>query len=562
MYFVLALGGYMRKLKITICAMLLLFSGIVFAACGDDRLSFDASQFVITNTEFTYDGDAHIFDVSYGDYDINVRYSLDGANFMSGLDLGLADAGTYKVYYKVSSEGYKDYVSGQVDFVIKQLDVTATVQDYYYVISSDISIADIPYEVNLEGEGLTDDLKAELLDSIRFDTTQSVLGDDDIPSDKPTMPGDEIPVAIIRDSLNPNYNVNTNGGTIHFVTETVLVNADESIGGYYSTLTDAITNAADGATIKLYADITLDSMIEITKTITIDGQGKYTIKAADVFTGTGSKETKNSTVSIFNINTADKVLTLSGVTLDGNGVSRGVSAFAGKLVIIDGTRIENGKKVDNRRSGGVFITNAASFEMKSGVIVDNDANDTQYTKYCADLWIGANAEGSMVVIDGGEIGSVFVNSNEFSANNPGSFTLDGGLIHKLYVEYDAGYGASFKLISGEVLDLYISTNVCGVAVKVSGVAGDYMGGIVATVKNTEDVVTAYNAYASIVADEEDEITLYVQADNLADIASLTYDKLVVFVDSADDVADVESTADEVVVLDEVLANWAGTILGQ
>lgn len=53
-------------------------------------------------------------------------------------------------------------------------------------------------------------------------------------------------------------------------------------------LTAAVSN---GGEIKLGADITLTSTLNLAKGVTIDGQGMYTIKAADNFTSGSDNKT-------------------------------------------------------------------------------------------------------------------------------------------------------------------------------------------------------------------------------------------------------------------------------
>ena len=152
----------------------------------------------------------------------------------------------------------------------------------------------------------------------------------------------------------------------------------------------------------------------------------------------------------------------------------------GKLTI-DGATITNGKAPNF--IGGVYMTSSASFEMNSGSIVGNKNGEKyqndNYLQYSSDLWIGANATGALTAINGGTIGNVFVNSNEYSANNPGSFTMNGGTVTNLYVEYDANYGAKFKYTDGTIEHLYLSKeNGNGQSIEVTPVKGtDYSGGV-------------------------------------------------------------------------------------
>ena len=105
----------MKKLKIAICSLLVLCSCFVFAACGDvyaeELENFNANLFEIGKTEFVYDEQAHVFEVEYEDVELTVTYSLDNTNFESAAELNLVNAGEYEVYYKVSADGYNDYVS-------------------------------------------------------------------------------------------------------------------------------------------------------------------------------------------------------------------------------------------------------------------------------------------------------------------------------------------------------------------------------------------------------------------------------------------------------------------
>ena len=239
-------------------------------------------------------------------------------------------------------------------------------------------------------------------------------------------------------------------------------------------LTAAVSN---GGEIKLGADITLTSTLNLAKGVTIDGQGMYTIKAADNFTS-GSD---NKTACVLYVSAT---VTLKDVTVNGNEKCRVIFCDKGKLTI-DGATITNGKAPDfvGGFIGGVYMTSSASFEMNSGSIVGNknveNYQNDNYLQYSSDLWIGANATGALTAINGGTIGNVFVNSNEYSANNPGSFTMNGGTVTNLYVEHDKGYGAKFKYTDGTIEHLYLSKeNGNGQSIEVTPVKGtDYSGGV-------------------------------------------------------------------------------------
>ena len=234
---------------------------------------------------------------------------------------------------------------------------------------------------------------------------------------------------------------------------------------------------ATGGEIKLAADITLTSTLNLAKDVTIDGQGKYTIKAADNFTS----RSDNTTACVLYVSAT---VTLKNVTVDGNEKCRVIFCNKGKLTI-DGATITNGKAPDfvGGFIGGVYMTSSASFEMNSGSIVGNKNDENyqndKYLQYSSDLWIGANATGALTAINGGAIGNVFVNSNAYSASNPGSFTMNGGTVTNLYVEHDKGYGAKFKYTDGTIEHLYLSKeNGNGQSIEVTPVKGtDYSGGV-------------------------------------------------------------------------------------
>lgn len=281
----------------------------------------------------------------------------------------------------------------------------------------------------------------------------------------------------------PNGYIQNENGAVETLGET---NAVAKVGDtYYKTLADAVAAAQDGDTITLLKDAELTSTLNLAKNITIDGQGKYTIKAANSFT-VGSD---NKTYCVLYVSGE---VTLKDVTVNGNEKCRVIFCDKGKLTI-DGATITNGKAPNF--IGGVYMTSSASFEMKSGSITGNKnakgyQND-EYLQYSSDLWIGANANGALTAINGGTIGNVFVNANAWSASNPGSFTMNGGTVTNLYVEHDANYGATFKYNDGTIEHLYLSKeNGNGQSIEVTPVKGViYNGGV-----KEQDLVTLTMKY--------------------------------------------------------------------
>ena len=216
-------------------------------------------------------------------------------------------------------------------------------------------------------------------------------------------------------------------------------------------LTNAIDTATDDTTITVSGTIEISAPIDIDDTITITGTDNAEITASSEFSGG----------YLIGLKTADKTLTLGNIKLNANGKSRVVYCNAGK-VVVNGATITGGKTASSY-IGGVYMTSNSEFEMNSGSIIDNSVSNSYandgYLQYSADLWIGANANGVLPKINGGTIGNVFVNANEYSATNPGGFTMSNGTITNLYVEYDRtkNYGASFTYNGGSITNLYVGT---------------------------------------------------------------------------------------------------------
>lgn len=234
------------------------------------------------------------------------------------------------------------------------------------------------------------------------------------------------------------------GGSVSTSTTNAITNETD--------LRTALESANDEDTITISGTISINAPLVITKTVTLTGGS---ITASDSFTANSDKL---ADMSLISLKTAGKVLTLKNITLDAKQKTLVVFSNAGK-VVVDGATITGGKT--NSYVAGVYMTSASQFEMNSGSITGNEVGDSykanSYTQYAADLWIGANANGALTSINGGTIGNIFVNSNAWSASNPGGFTMTDGNVTNLYVEYDAGYGASFTYQGGTIENLYIST---------------------------------------------------------------------------------------------------------
>ena len=449
----------MKKLKFLLCALLIICSGTVFVACKEENVDFDSTKITVGAQTVTYNGEEQIFSVGYDDQEITVTYSKDGETFVEAKDLDLVNAGTYTIYYKLSLEGYNDYISSAQTFKIEEKAVTVTLP----------TITDFVAEAKSETE-----LKSAVLANCTFDETLVVDGD--VLSigvnvgeyDKQdALAGDNYTLTATDNDAN--YQITFVNGEYRLIDVVSVENQSEV--KYYPTLVSALSSAKDGDTIKLHDDITTNQEILVNKSLTFDGQNKYTIYAGNEYTSR----------RLMALETAGKTLTLKNITLDGNLKARVVYINAGTLVI-DGATITKGM-VSDSFIGGVYVTNGASFVMTSGNITGNFVGEEfrgdGYKEYSADLWIGANAQGELnAEISGGVIGSVFVNSNSYSSSQKGDFTMLGGTIENVYVEYCEGYGAEFVYIDGVVNNLYISTKTEGVAVETTPVKGTtYVGGV-------------------------------------------------------------------------------------
>ena len=173
----------------------------------------------------------------------------------------------------------------------------------------------------------------------------------------------------------------------------------------YRTLAEAVAAAQDGQTVRLLADVTLDAQIATGKAITIDGQSKYTIKAAKKLVAADGKAGM-----FYRTQSAKGTLTFLNVTLDGGGVSKIFlnEGGAGETVF-DGVTSTNGGGI--AYGSGIHISGGGSHatirnSTLTGSTGTMELNDTNY--YAAnDLWVGGNV---YVTVENSVIGNVFVNS--------------------------------------------------------------------------------------------------------------------------------------------------------
>ncbi|MBR6778611.1 MAG: hypothetical protein IKM43_00445 [Clostridia bacterium] len=489
----------MKKLKIALCALLVLCSGVLFAACGEkeDPLAvFDTTKITVANIESTYDGNSHIFTVAYEEVDLAVEYSIDNMQtFKPASQMQLINADTYSVYYRISANGYETYTSANpISYVINPRNITLELEDAYDLMDA--------YTDAESEQDVINALKES--DSLDFVTTSgSILMEDKNNLD---ISYDLVDFDLNAVQANDEYAITATVGNTNY--NATIVNGSYTV---YGSFNDMVALANEGDTIKLNSNVKLTNCLNITKSITIDGQGLYSITNADNYT---------DRQMMYIAEGVDATLTLKNVKIDGNQKSRGVHAKSGK-VVIDGAEVTNCKAVGGDEIynfvGGVYISYDAEFEMSSGKIQgnyvgENYVNDN-YLEYTSDLWIGANAHGVInSTITGGTIGNLFVNANKYSASNAGDFTIDGGTIDNVYVEYEENYGAKLIYNDGVINNLMVSTVVTGEAAVISGIVkgSTIVGGIVAsaTVGEVTSTFTTPEAALSYVAQNP---TAYVKA---------------------------------------------------
>lgn len=173
----------------------------------------------------------------------------------------------------------------------------------------------------------------------------------------------------------------------------------------YASLAEAVEAAKSGETVTLLSDIDLDEQIATGKAITIDGQGKYTIKATTKLVNTNGKAGM-----FYRTTSAQGTLTFLNVTLDGNGLSKIFlnEGGAGETVF-DGVTSTNGGGI--AYGSGIHISGGGSHAtIKNSTLTGSkgtmELNNTNY--YAAnDLWVGGNV---YVTVENSTIGTVFVNS--------------------------------------------------------------------------------------------------------------------------------------------------------
>lgn len=162
----------------------------------------------------------------------------------------------------------------------------------------------------------------------------------------------------------------------------------------YATLKEAFAAAQDGDTITLLGNITIDSMLTISKNVTIDGSGLYSITASenDAWKGQQMIQVSKANVSFKNLTLdgASQSITLiqavkaTGLTLDGvtmqnarNGIYKGSTFNNGGLTVNNSTI--NVKVFAFNATGDLAFINVNDSTLYGWTSFDSDLSDALAT---------------------------------------------------------------------------------------------------------------------------------------------------------------------------------------
>ena len=176
------------------------------------------------------------------------------------------------------------------------------------------------------------------------------------------------------------------------------------------TADDLQEKIADGKSVKLMADISITSTLEIAKSLTLDLNG-HVLK----MTGSGSvlKVSGRATLTIQDSSAAKSGTITGGNAEDGGGVY--VKAYAALEMTggcITGCRAEDG--------GGVYIDNNATLKMTGGCITDCHASYGGGIYSYGNLYMGGTAKIEKCTSNGGSYDAIW--------NKGGDMYADGGTV--------------------------------------------------------------------------------------------------------------------------------------
>lgn len=256
-----------------------------------------------------------------------------------------------------------------------------------------------------------------------------------------------------------------------------LTKADGSVATF-ETLKEAAAAATEGGTIELNQDVEIDSCIDISKNISIHGNG-HTIKAVakegttliGPSQSTANGSGNNGKYAMFRVSAASMPkakLTVDNVILNVDGKGRVIYCGENAQLEINGaqTKITGGIGVtkDGKAEtyiGGVYMSYDSELVMNGGEISGNRNGTGDFDEYlanAADLWIGNNAKAAL---KGGAVDKAFINATTLGGNVGGALTMSGegagATIKSAFVEAEAGYtGKVVVFENGKIEELLIA----------------------------------------------------------------------------------------------------------
>ena len=234
----------MKTLRLLFCALFVVFTGVVFAACGktEQPKNFDVNKIMLSSIdEFEYNGSSQVRKVSYPNVDIKVQYSFDKTNFKQLKDLQTINVDEYEVYYQISADGYNTYVSqNPMRFSITQRPYEVEIENYNYIKSSNSSLS-VGY-TTIGNIVPGDTLNLEFIYGNEDFNIQNVEYGDVY----------EIHCRI----SNPNYNLIYEKSTLT-ITDNFVVENEHGVKGYYSDIKNALNSAEYGDVLKLNSNYTI-----------------------------------------------------------------------------------------------------------------------------------------------------------------------------------------------------------------------------------------------------------------------------------------------------------------
>lgn len=158
-------------------------------------------------------------------------------------------------------------------------------------------------------------------------------------------------------------NVRVNGQSVDF--EATIVATNVTTGAVYGALQDAIDAATAGNVIRLERNIVLADDVDITKPLTIDGNGK-TITANFIKSGNDN----NSALSVLANDVTIKNVTLDGVDPATNQL-HGINAYMVQNLLVDGVTAKN---------------------FRTGILYNGSTGNIQNVHTINNIWHGINID--------------------------------------------------------------------------------------------------------------------------------------------------------------------------